>query len=168
LSVPGRLPLQEGEALQRRQLPHPRGIARDSFTGRACGREVTVGDASAVDTPLSDLRDEVRRRMGHQASGLADACDEVTTTVAYFWPQKWMAHVARTHLDPMPATIVAVDVIEAKVREDLEARFGTDGNTLRTLDLLVGSVVTEFAGMWFAGAEVRIAMRRAMWQARQR
>jgi hypothetical protein len=127
-----------------------------------------VGDASAVDTPLSDLRDEVRRRLGHQAAGLAEACDEVTATVAFFWPQKWMAHVARTHLDPMPATLVAVDVIEAKCREDLEARFGTDRNTLRTLDLLVGSVVTEFAGMWFSGAEERIAMRRAMWQARQR
>lgn len=127
-----------------------------------------MGDASAVDTPLSDLRDEVRRRMGHQASGLADACDEVTSTVCYFWPQRWMATVARTQLDPAPATIAAVGVIEAKVREDLEARFGTDRNTLRTLDLLVGAVVVEFCAMWFAGAEERIAMRRAMWLARQR
>ena len=126
---------------------------------------MTVGDASAVDTPLSDLRDEVRRRMGHQATGLADACDEVTTTVAYFWPQRWMADLARK-ADASPFTLDTVAVIEAKVREDLEARFGTDRNTMRTLDLLVSAVVIEMFGMWFAGVEERIAMRRAMWVAR--
>lgn len=127
-----------------------------------------MGDASAVDTPLSDLRDEVRRRLGAQASGLAEACDEVTSTVAYFWPQKAMADVARRQLDPAPFTLAAVPVIEAKVREDLEARFGTDRNTMRTLDLLVNAVVIEFCAMWFCGSEERIAMRRAMWLARQR
>lgn len=125
-----------------------------------------MGDASAVETPLCDLRDAVRRRMGHQADGLADACDEVATTVCYFWPQRWMAEIARRP-DPSAFWLDAISVIEAKVREDLEARFGTDGNTMRTLDLLVSSVVIEMFGMWFAGAEERIAMRRAMWVARQ-
>lgn len=128
-----------------------------------------MGDASAVepvDTPLSDLRDEVRRRMGHQADGLSDACDEVTSTVCYFWPQRWMAEVARRQIEA-GNMLDAVAVIEAKVREDLEARFGTNPNTLRALDLLVSAVVLEMAGMWFAGVEERIAMRRAMWVARQ-
>ena len=125
-----------------------------------------MGDASAVETPLCDLRDEVRRRMGHQADGLADACDEVTTTVCYFWPQRWMADLAR-RLDASAFWLDTIAVLEAKVREDLEARFGTDGNTLRTLDLLVSAVVMEMFAMWFAGVEERIAMRRAMWVARQ-
>ncbi len=125
-----------------------------------------MGDASAVETPLCDLRDEVRRRMGHQANGLADACDEVTTTICYFWPQRWMADLARRH-DASAFWLDTIAVIEAKVREDLEARFGTDGNTMRTLDLLVSAVVIEMFGMWFAGVEERIAMRRAMWVARQ-
>ena len=124
-----------------------------------------MGDASAVDTPLSDLRDEIRRRMGHQADGLADACDEVTSAVCYFWPQKWMADLARK-ADAGPFTLDTIAVIEAKVREDLEARFGTDRNTMRTLDLLVSAVVIEMFGMWFCGVEERIAMRRAMWVAR--
>ena len=124
-----------------------------------------MGDASAVDTPLSDLRDEIRRRMGHQADGLAEACDEVTSAVCYFWPQKWMADLARK-ADAGPFTLDTIAVIEAKVREDLEARFGTDRNTMRTLDLLVSAVVIEMFGMWFAGVEERIAMRRAMWVAR--
>ena len=147
-------------------MPHPRGVARDSFTGQACGREVTVGDASAVDTPLSDLRDEVRRRMGHQADGLAEACDEVTSCVLYFWPQRWMSDLARK-ADASPFTLDTIAVIEAKCREDLEARFGTDKNTMRVLDLLVCSVVIEVFTLWFAGIEQRIAMRRAMWVARQ-
>ena len=125
-----------------------------------------MGDASAVETPLCDLRDEVRRRMGHQADGLADACDEVTTTVCYFWPQRWMADLAR-RLDASAFWLDTIAVLEAKVREDLEARFGTDGNTMRTLDLLVSAVVMEMFAMWFEGVEERIAMRRAMWVARQ-
>jgi len=125
-----------------------------------------VGDASAVETPLCDLRDEVRRRMGHQADGLADACDEVTTTVCYFWPQRWMADLAR-RLDASAFWLDTIAVLEAKVREDLEARFGTDGNTMRTLDLLVSAVVMEMFAMWFEGVEERIAMRRAMWVARR-
>lgn len=125
-----------------------------------------MGDASAVETPLCDLRDEVRRRMGHQADGLADACDEVTTTVCYFWPQRWMADLAR-RLDASAFWLDTIAVLEAKVREDLEARFGTDGNTMRTLDLLVSAVVMEMFAMWFCGVEERIAMRRAMWVARQ-
>ena len=152
--------------MRRRPVSRPRGIARASFTVPACGREVTVGDASAVETPLCDLRDEVRRRMGHQADGLADACDEVATTVCYYWPQRWMADLARRS-DPSAFTLDTISVIEAKAREDLEARFGTDGNTMRTLDLLVSSVAIEMFNMWFAGAEERIAMRRAMWVARQ-
>lgn len=126
-----------------------------------------MGDASAVDTPLSDLRDEIRRRMGHQADGLADACNEVVTTACYFWPQRQMASIARRQASAGADALDAISVIEAKVREDIEARFGTDANTLRTLDLLVSAVVLELAGLWFTGVEERIAMRRAMWVARQ-
>lgn len=148
-------------------MPHCRGVARDSFTGQACGREVTVGDASAVDTPLCNLRDEIRRRMGHQADGLSDACDEVTKTACYFWPQKHMATIARRRAEGGPQALEAIAVIQAKVREDLEARFGTDTNTMRTLDLLVSAVVIEMCSLWFNDVEARIHMRRAMWVARE-
>lgn len=125
-----------------------------------------MGDAPAVDTPLSDLRDEVRRRMGHQADGLADACDEVVTTACRWWPQRHMATLARRKVEARPDTVHAVTIIEAKCREDLEARFGVDGNTMRTLDLLVPAVVVEMAAIWFSDVEARIHMRRAMWVAR--
>jgi hypothetical protein len=57
-------------------------------------------------------------------------------------------------------------VIEAKIREDLEARYGTNPNTLRALDLLLQAVVIELTSIWFRGVDYRIAMRRAMWLAR--
>jgi len=62
----------------------------------------------------------------------------------------------------------ALAVIEAKVREDVEARFGVDPNTLRALDLLLPSIVMEMTSLWFHDAESRISMRRAMAAARQR
>lgn len=127
-----------------------------------------MGDAFAVDTPLSNLLDEIRRRMGHQADGLAEACDEVTKAACYWWPQKAMAAIARRRAEGGPEALDAISVIEAKVREDLEARFGCDTNTMRTLDLLVSAVVIELCALWFTGVEERIAMRRAMWVARQR
>lgn len=53
----------------------------------------------------------------------------------------------------------AITVIWAKVREDLEFRWGMDKNTQAALDMLVQPVVVELANVWFASAENRIAMR---------
>jgi hypothetical protein len=61
----------------------------------------------------------------------------------------------------------ALEVVEAKIREDIEARFGVSANTLRALDLLLPAIVIEMAGLWFNDVEARIAMRRAMWLARR-
>jgi len=145
---------------------YPRRVACDRFTGHDCEREVTVGDAPVVDA-LHGLRREIRRRLGHQADGLADACDEVVGQACQCWPQRHMASIARRRADCGPEALEAIAVIEAKVREMLEARFGTDGTTLRVLDLLVSAVVIEMCSLWFNDVEARIAMRRAMWVARQ-
>jgi hypothetical protein len=146
-------------------MPRPGGLARDCCTGSACGREVTVGEAP-VATPLLDLQDEIRRRLGAQAAGMAEACDEVVQAACKWWPQRHMASIARQRRENGPEALEAIPVIEAKVREDLEARYGTDPNTLRALDLLVQSVVIEMCSLWFNDVEARIAMRRAMWVAR--
>jgi hypothetical protein len=124
-----------------------------------------VGDAPVM-TPLHDLQDEVRRRLGPQAAGLAEACDEIVVAACRWWPQKHMAWIARHKREHGPEVAMAVPVIEAKVREDLEARYGTDPNTLRALDLLLQAVLIEMNAIWFRDVEHRIAMRRAMWLAR--
>ena len=124
-----------------------------------------MGDAPAT-TPLHDLQDEVRRRLGPQAAGLAEACDEIVIAACRWWPQKYMAWIARNKKEQGPDVAMAVPVIEAKIREDLEARYGTNPNTLRALDLLLQAVVIELTSIWFRGVDYRIAMRRAMWLAR--
>ena len=148
-------------------MQRPRRVACDSFTGSACGREVTVGDAPATDT-LLDLRGEIRRRLGSQAAGFAEACDELVDATCVWWPSGYMANLARRSGSVMNATLEALNVIEAKVREDVESRFGVSSNTLRALDLLLASIVLEMAGLWFQDSEARIAMRRAIFAARQK
>lgn len=125
-----------------------------------------MGDAPAT-TALDQLRDEIRRRLGSQAAGIAEACDEITCAACVWWPQDYMAKIARRRGDSGPDALAALAVIEAKTREDVEARFGVSANTLRALDLLLPAIVIEMAGLWFNDVEARIAMRRAMWQARQ-
>lgn len=172
--MPRLMPLQKkdradaGTEMPERQMPsRTRSIACVCSTGSACGREVTVGDALAT-TALSDLRDLIRRRLGSQASGLSDACDELVGSVCYWWPQAVMARIARRRAEMCADALGALAVIEAKVREDVEARFGVDPNTLRALDLLLPSIVMEMTSLWFHDAESRISMRRAMAAARQR
>lgn len=125
-----------------------------------------MGDAPAT-TALDQLRDEIRRRLGSQAAGIAEACDELVDAACVWWPQAYMARIARRNAEKTADVFGALDVIEAKIREDIEARFGVSANTLRALDLLLPSIVLEMAGLWFNDVDARIAMRRAMSVARQ-
>jgi hypothetical protein len=145
-------------SLPGREVPGPRRVAHDCFTGQACGREVTVGNAPAV-TDVQGLKAEIRRRLGAQAEGLEEACDEIVETTCRFWPLRHMANIARKW-EPVPAALNALAVISAKAREDIEARYGVDGNTGRVLDLLCNAVAVELANVWFCDVEDRIAMRR--------
>lgn len=124
-----------------------------------------MGSAPAV-SDVEGLKAEIRRRLGHQAVGLEDAADEIVETTCRFWPLRHMANIAR-RWEPVPEALAALAVISAKAREDLEARFGCDGNTARVLDLLCDSVAVELANVWFVDVEDRIAMRRVcvrVWQ----
>ena len=164
--MPGIVLVQDKkDVVSRWQVPGPRRAAHDQFTGQACGREVTVGSAPAV-SDVEGLKAEIRRRLRDQAVGLEEACDEIVETTCRFWPLRHMANLAR-RWDPVPAALKALAVVSAKAREDLEARFGCDGNTARVLDLLCNSVAVELANVWFCDVEDRIAMRRVcvrLWQ----
>jgi hypothetical protein len=139
-------------------LPGSRRVVHDQLTVGACGQEVTVGDALGIG--LVDLRVEMRHRIGRVAMSMPDACDEVVDTVLRWWPERTMADIAR-HGDHYKA-LDAIPVIGAKVREDLEARWGTDTNTLQAIDALVMTVVVEVANIWFSGRENRIELRRCV------
>lgn len=125
-----------------------------------------MGDAPATDT-LRDLRGEIRSRLGAQAAGLSEACDELVDATCVWWPSQYMSILARRSGDVMEMTLDALGVVEAKIREDVEARFGVSANTLRALDLLLPAIVLEIAGLWFGAPENRMAIRRAIFAARK-
>jgi len=123
-----------------------------------------VGDALGIG--LTDLRVELRHRIGGVALSMPEACDEIVDTVLRWWPERTMADLARC---PEPhKTLDAIPVIAAKAREDLEARWGTSPNTLRAIDALVQTVVVEMAHIWFSNRENRIELRRCIALVRQR
>ncbi|NQW46629.1 MAG: hypothetical protein HQ464_02555 [Planctomycetes bacterium] len=144
----------------------PPRVAHDCFIGRACGQEVTVGDAPALSLP--DLHVQIRRRIKGRAELLPDACAVIVDTVCFYWPQKYMASVARRSAEETPELLDALDVVSAKAREDLEARYGMATNTIEVLDNLVRPVVNEIANVWFDSIEARVDLRLCMWQIRRR
>jgi hypothetical protein len=123
-----------------------------------------VGDALGM--LLNDLHSLINRRL-HIASVMHDATAEVVDTVLLWWPERTMARYASKPCDDH-LVLGAVRVIAAKVREDLEMRWGTAANTLAAIDHLLMPVVVEVANIWFGSTEQRIDLRRCMWEVRYR
>ena len=123
-----------------------------------------MGDALGM--LLVDLHKTINRRLAVKAGGMADATAEVVDTTLRFWPERTMARYASRGEAEGPKVLQAIAVIWAKVREDLEARWGTSPNTMAALDLLVQPVVIELAHIWFNSIEERIDFRRCIWEAR--
>ena len=146
-------------------MPDAGEAARDSFTGQAFEREVTVGGPPDID--IDWVRREVRSRIGGAALSIPEACDELVDTTVRWWPERRMADFARQAATSGPATLDAIAVISAKVREDCEHRWGIDANVSNALDLLCMAVVVEIANLWFSSVENRIALRRVMFEMRQ-
>ena len=113
------------------------------------------------------VRREVRHRIGGAALSIPEACDELVDTAIRWWPERRMADFARQSATSGPATLDAIAVISAKVREDVEHRWGIDANVSNALDLLCMAVVVEVANLWFSSVENRIALRRVMFEVRQ-
>jgi hypothetical protein len=156
----------QGRRLPGRQVPGPRGSAHGEITGQACGREVTVGGAAGME--LSEVRQEIRHRIGGAALNIPEACDELVDTALRWWPERRMADYAREPSTSGPATLDAISVISAKVREDVEARWGMEANVCNALDLLCMAVVVEVANIWFSSVENRIELRRILFEVRHR
>ena len=116
-----------------------------------------MGDAPGM--RLADLQADIRERLGPKCTGMTGGVDEVVCTALRFWPERAMADYAAKQKTSGMQVLDAISVIWAKVREDLEARWGMDANTQAALDKLVQPVVVELANVWFASPENRIAMR---------
>jgi hypothetical protein len=158
LPVPGLVPVQGRQGLPRWKLRRAGRVARDCFTGQAIEREVTVGDT--LDTlTLDGLRATVRAFIGPPGEALEHTCDVIVEEVCRQWPEKTMADYA-AKLDAVGDKVLdAIAVITARVREQIEARWGVKPSHTAALDLVLRGCVIEFCNLWFASAENRIAMR---------
>lgn len=156
-------PLQgrASQGLPYRQMPHPRRVARDSFTGQAKRLEVTVGDALAVALPA--VRETIRQAIGEPATNLPDVTNAMVDAVLRLWPSTWMTCLAksRSFTAGVEASHVC-DLVRARCLEYLEWRFGTSSNVRLAIDLLLAKVVEEVAMFWLEGPEHRNVMRQAI------
>lgn len=134
------------------------GVARDCFTCQARGREVTVGDALGTLT-LEGLRATVREFIGPSGAVLEHTCDVIVEEICRQWPERTMAEYARKGDSAGSKALDAIPVITARVREQIEARWGIKPSHTAALDLVLRGCVIEFANLWFMSAENRIAMR---------
>lgn len=119
-----------------------------------------MGDA--LDTlTLRELADIIRESIGPKAEALEHTCDVLVTEVCRCWPEKVMADIASKANTSKAADDVldAIAVTTAKVRENIEARWGCKPSHKAALDLVLRGCVAEFGNLWFSCPEARIAMR---------
>ena len=120
-----------------------------------------MGDA--LDTPLTldGLRALVREFIGPPGEALEHTCDVIVEEICRQWPERTMADYARKlDSNAVGAKVLdAIAVITARVREQIEARWGIKPSHTAALDLVLRGCVIEFANLWFASPENRIAMR---------
>lgn len=116
---------------------------------------------------LDDLAAEIRKRIGRDAEAMPDAADEVVATVCRWWPSQTMTRLAQRGSDAGHEALDAVAVIAAKVREDLELRYGLTATTQAALDLLVQITVVEFTNVWMASPVNRRLLRGCIAEARR-
>lgn len=119
-----------------------------------------VGDA--LDTlTLRELADLIREAIGPRAEHLEHTCDVLVLEVCRCWPEKTMAGIA-TNLHSSRAAdelLDAIAVTTAKVRENIEARWGCKPSHKAALDLILKACVVEFGNLWFSSPGARIGMR---------
>lgn len=119
-----------------------------------------MGDALETLT-LRELCDAVREQIGPRGDQLEHTCDILVTEVCRCWPERTMASIAaRKHTAGAADEVLdAIAVTIAKVRENIEARWGCKPSHQAALDLVLRGCVVEFANIWFTTAEARIAIR---------
>ena len=128
-----------------------------------------MGDA--LDTlTLREIADLIREAIGPPAEQLEHTCDVIVMEICRCWPEKTMADIAQRLGCSHAADQVldAIAVTTAKVRENIEARWGCKPSHRAALDLILRACVVEFANLWFSSAEARIGIRAVIALVRQR
>ena len=127
-----------------------------------------MGDALDMLT-LRGIREGIRSAIGYPAEQLGHTCDVIVDEVCRQWPERHMADLARK-LDSAGGQVLdAIPVITARVREQIEARWGCKPSEQAALDLVLRAVVIEFANIWFfCDPATRVELRKIIFEVRQR
>lgn len=148
-------------------MPHPSRVARVWRTGPACGREVTVGDAPAVEH-LGSIRQTIRRCIGEPATLMPEICDAIVDAVLRVWPTDWASLLARSSSWRAGEAFYRLTIlVKARAREYIEWRYGLTRNVETANAILLERVVDEIAMFWLESAEHRNAIRQAIHAARK-
>lgn len=125
-----------------------------------------MGDA--LDTlTLRELADAVRSFCGPPSVALSHTVDVIVVEICRCWPERVFADYARDLDTHGNAALNAIFVVIAKVRENVEARWGCDPSNQAALDLVLRASVVEVANIWFSCPQARIAIRAIIAQVRQ-
>lgn len=116
---------------------------------------------------LVHLRSRLREEIGPRAVAAGRAFDEFVDAVCRCWNCEHWTQLARKQPESEMQAVKDVQVLMAKVGEDVEAMWG-DSVELRTLYNDVGREAVEvFARMWFESMSNRTWMRTACREARK-
>ena len=118
-----------------------------------------MGDASTTPT-IEQLRALLRDRVGEKARGMPDAANAIIDTLLVWWPNATMTQLAKRS-DELAAhdSIDALDVLRAKVLEDLEYHWGTHANVGLAIDLLAEDLAMALLEFWWDSVRNRNAVR---------
>ncbi len=122
-----------------------------------------MGDA--LDTLTHEgLRYAIRSAVGPPGKVLEHTCDVIVDEICRQWPERHMADLARKTAVPnlYMQVLDALAVIQARVGEQIEARWRCRSSEKAALDLVLRACVAEFANLWFSAPEARIGMRAIM------
>lgn len=111
---------------------------------------------------LRTLADLIRSTIGPAGVTLSHTCDVLIEEICRCWPDKTMESIAAnpTSQENCDAVLAAIDVISAKVRENIEARWGCRPSHRAALDLVLRACVIQFAKIWFESPADRAVMGR--------
>jgi len=117
---------------------------------------------------LSHLRGRLRAEIGPRAVQAGRAFDEFVDAICRCWNAEHWTKLARAQPKSERMAILDIQVVIAKVREDIEAMWGDSPELGMLYDDVGREAVAVFARLWFESLANRTWMREACRESRKR
>ena len=117
---------------------------------------------------LAHLRGRLRAEIGPRAVQAGRAFDEFADAICRCWNAEHWTKLARAQPKSERMAILDIQVVIAKVREDIEAMWGDSPELGMLYDDVGREAVAVFARLWFESLTNRTWMREACRESRKR